>query len=68
MASEIVAKGQGFTVSQDSDGSVVVKIDPNAPRVPSKSGKTQVVASSRGNMQIDVEGQAYWLGLNFYTK
>ena len=59
--------GQGFEVFAVGD-KVVVEVDTTAPTIRSKSGKSDVVASSRGNMPVRVDGTTYYLGLNFYKK
>jgi hypothetical protein len=43
---------------------IIVKL--NAPGTPSKSGKTDVIASTGGNQRID--GTDVYLGLNAYRK
>lgn len=50
------------------NGELVVRIPLNQPPVPSTSGKTLVVASTRGNKQteVEVDGQPVTLGLNAY--
>ena len=52
------------------NGQLVIRIDLNNPPVPSATGKTLVVASSRGNIQTDVivEGKNVTIGLNAYIK
>jgi hypothetical protein len=67
MAKVQLDNGQGFEVFEE-DGKIVLVIDPNAPTQRSKSGKSEVVASSRGNMPIRVGGETFYLGLNFYKK
>lgn len=64
---ELLDEGQGFQVFSRDD-KIVIEIDPSSPGVTSKSGKSKVVASSRGNMPIRLEGQTFYLGLNFYAK
>ena len=60
--------GQGFTGRVEND-KLILEIDLNAPRVPSASGKTKVIASTRGNIPIVADdGKVFSLGLNFYTK
>ncbi len=59
--------GQGFEVFEQ-DGKIVIEIDPATTPVRSSSGKSMVVASSRGNMPIRLEGETHYLGLNFYRK
>ncbi len=52
------------------NGKLVVEIDINNPPIPSASGKTLVVASSRGNQPTTatVNGKAVVVGLNAYIK
>ena len=52
------------------NGQLVIRIDLNNPPVPSATGKTLVVASSRRNIQTDVivEGKNVTIGLNAYIK
>ncbi len=59
--------GQGFEVFEQG-GKIVIEIDPATPAVRSSSGKSMVVASSRGNMPVRVDGETHYLGLNFYRK
>lgn len=59
--------GQGFELFEQ-DGKIIVEIDPATPAVRSSSGKSMVVASSRGNMQVRTGDTTYYLGLNFYRK
>lgn len=59
--------GQGFEVFEEDDN-LVIEIDPSTPAVRSSSGKSMVVASSRGNMPVRIGGETYYLGLNFYRK
>ena len=62
-----IGEGQGF-VAYEKDGKVILEIDPATPGVRSQSGKSMVIASSRGNIALPVGGKVYNLGLNFYTK
>ena len=50
------------------NGKLVVEIDINNPPIPSASGKTLVVASSRGNQPTTatINGKAVVVGLNAY--
>ena len=50
------------------NGKLIVEIDINDPPIPSASGKTLVVASSRGNQSTTatVKGKAVVVGLNAY--
>jgi len=45
--------------------SLVITVDLTAASVPSKSGKTLLVASTRGNVPVDGPG-AFKVGLNVY--
>lgn len=47
---------------------LVIRIPLNSPPVPSASGKTLVVASTRGNVRTDIEidGKPVTIGLNAY--
>uniref|UniRef100_A0A6M3XT08 Uncharacterized protein n=1 Tax=viral metagenome TaxID=1070528 RepID=A0A6M3XT08_9ZZZZ len=49
---------------------LVITVDLEDPPVPSKSGKTMVVASSRGNIATGalVSGQPVVIGLNAYIR
>lgn len=49
------------------DGKLIVEIDLQAP-APSSSGKTLVVASTRGNIltSVHIDGKPVILGLNAY--
>ena len=52
------------------NGKLIVEIDLNKKPEPSKSGKTLVVASSRGNREttVKVNGKAVVIGLNAYIQ
>jgi len=54
---------------EEKDGKLILTIDLNAKTTPSASGKTQIVASSKGNQPIstNVVGTVY-LGVNIYKK
>jgi hypothetical protein len=47
-------------------GEFIIRIPRNDPPVPSKSGKTVVHASTRGNMGVQVNGYVLKVGLNIY--
>ena len=51
------------------NGELVVRLPLNKPPVPSASGKTLVVASTRGNQRTAtlLDGQPIILGVNAYT-
>ena len=50
------------------DGKLIIEIDLQTPPGPSASGKTLVVASTRGNQVTDliIEGQPVVIGVNAY--
>lgn len=56
-------------VEIDSNNNLVIRIPINKPLLPSKSGKTLLVASSNGNVQTAciVEGKPVTIGLNAYV-
>ena len=59
-------KGQGFT-AEVKGRTLIITIDLDAKASPSASGKTMVVASTRGN--IPIEGtDGLTLGLNAYRR
>lgn len=47
---------------------LVIRVPLNNPPVPSASGKTLVVASTRGNLKtaVEVDGKPVTIGLNAY--
>jgi len=47
---------------------LVIEIDGAADLGASKTGKTRMVASTKGNQKIQVAGREIYLGLNAYTK
>jgi hypothetical protein len=49
-------------------GELVIRLPLNQPSVPSASGKTMVVASTRGNQRTDavIDGQPVIIGVNAY--
>jgi hypothetical protein len=51
------------------NGELVIRLPLNRPPVPSASGKTLVVASTRGNQRTDavIEGQPVVIGVNAYV-
>ena len=57
-------------VEIDSNNNLVIHIPINRPLVPSATGKTRIVASSRGNKETElvIEGQKIILGVNAYIK
>ena len=52
------------------DGKLIIEIDIEKHPAPSASGKTLVVASTRGNVQTDVmvNGKPVTIGLNAYIR
>ncbi|MFX0132807.1 MAG: hypothetical protein ACFFDN_04085 [Candidatus Hodarchaeota archaeon] len=51
------------------EGKLILEIDLTVPKnelKPSKSGKTLIVASTRGNINIDFNQQQFKLGVNCY--
>ncbi len=55
---------------QIRDNKLFIEIDLEEPPKPSASGKTTVMASTRGNVETDVEidGKPLMLGLTAYVK
>jgi hypothetical protein len=47
---------------------MTIKLDITQSFGPSKSGKSEIIASTEGNKKITVEGQDIYLGLNCYKK
>ena len=45
---------------------LIITVDLKAPTTPSKSGKSDVIASSEGNTKVD--GSDVYIGLNVYRK
>ena len=57
-------KSQNLTITPSKDGkSIAIKVDVNGNTSPSKSGKTLVIASTRGNVDV---GDGVFVGLNVY--
>jgi len=52
------------------DGKLIIEIELQTPPMPSASGKTLVVASSRGNQVTDlmIEDHLVFIGVNAYIK
>jgi hypothetical protein len=50
------------------DGELVIRLPLNRPPVPSATGKTLVVASTRGNRRTDalIDGRPVVIGVNAY--
>lgn len=44
-----------------------ISIPISLPPQKSKSGKTLILASTRGNQKVELEGCDFWIGLNVYT-
>lgn len=53
-----------------SEGKVVITLPVEKPLQPSKSGKSLVIASTRGNMVTSslVNNKPVWMGVNVYIK
>jgi hypothetical protein len=49
-----------------SDGKLIIEIDLNAKTQPSSSGKSNIVATTRGNQPLDIPNRNLRLGLNLY--
>jgi hypothetical protein len=47
---------------------MTIKIDITQSFGPSKSGKSEMIASTEGNKRIKADDQDIWLGLNCYKK
>jgi hypothetical protein len=64
---EVHAMAEELTVNRDGD-MLVIRI-PIAKATPSASGKTLVVASTRGNQKtgIQIDGKDLYLGVNAYV-
>lgn len=47
---------------------LIITIDTKATGTPSKSGKSLIIATTAGNMEVTTtDGRKCYLGLNFYT-
>jgi hypothetical protein len=64
---EAVAMAEDLTVTREGD-TLVIRLSINAP-TPSASGKTLVVASTRGNQKtsLQIDGKDLYLGVNAYV-
>lgn len=51
-------------------GELIIRMPVSDPPVPSKSGKSLVVATTRGNVEADfkVNGKPLYIGMNAYIK
>lgn len=49
------------------DDKLFIEIDMTAEKIPSKSGKSMIIASSHGNKRV-IQNQDIFLGLNLYEK
>lgn len=56
-------EGQGFVIEIKGD-KLIITVDLTAPGTPSASGKSLVIATTRGNVQIG----GVTVGLNVYRK
>ena len=52
---------------QVKDDKLILTIDLSGERRPSKSGKSMIIATTSGNVAIDLNGETAKLGLNLYT-
>lgn len=57
---------QNVKISVDSKNVMTITVDLNAPTTASVSGKTDVIASTRGNAKVGEEGAEVFVGLNVY--
>lgn len=62
------ALAQGNFEMTEEDGVVTIVIDTKKCVGASKSGKSFSIASSFGNMEVDIAGVSHSLGLNLYRK
>ncbi len=60
-----IGKNAAYTINEK--GIMTVTVDLNLDLGPSKSGKTNIIASSEGNQKID-GGNGAVIGLNCYRK
>lgn len=58
----VVGNGVGII---EGEGTLTILIDTTAPGVPSASGKSMVLASTRGNVTLD---SGVTIGINVYRK
>lgn len=59
--------GQGYTVLEDGDD-LVIRVHTKSRRTSSASGKSDVVATTRGNVPVKMNGETFQVGLNVYVK
>lgn len=59
---------QNVEMSVDTKGILTIKIDLNQNFGPSKSGKTQIIASTCGNKAVDNAKNGAVIGINCYRK
>jgi hypothetical protein len=59
--------GIGLDV-EEKNGKVVITLDPSGRHGRSKSGKTEIVASSQGNVAIPTSKGIVVIGVNAYVK
>jgi hypothetical protein len=67
-ANETLEGGKAVKVTIEN-GELVIRLPLNKPPVPSASGKTLVVASTRGNQRTNavIDGQPVIIGVNAYV-
>ena len=47
---------------------LIITVDCSKSFGPSKTGKSQIIASTEGNQSLTVNGKAVCIGLNVYSK
>jgi hypothetical protein len=47
---------------------MTIKVDVSKSFGPSKSGKSEIIATTEGNKKIKVNEEDVWIGLNIYKK
>ncbi|MDX2059956.1 MAG: hypothetical protein SFV24_19255 [Gemmatimonadales bacterium] len=50
------------------NGKLIIEVDLEKSFGPSKSGKTQIIATTEGNAKLDTPAGPVFLGLNAYRK
>ena len=68
MEKVVVEIGKGVSYEVDEEGILIIKIDTKVDFAWSSTGKSTIIASSRGNKQIDLGSETAFLGLNLYKK
>lgn len=52
-------------IEQDT-GKLIIELEVNNPPIRSSSGKTLVLASTRGNRPVYIDGKKVYIGVNAY--